>query len=211
MGRTFPFRARDGREGIVRPARSRDARACLRIVSEAVAERPRTLAVLEEELWTAREWRAHRVDWGRRGTSLVAELDGEVVGQLTCERSNRTVTMHSADLGITVRSDARGIGVGRALMRALEEWAREYGVDRITLGVFAGNDRAIGLYRALGYAEEGVDRGAVRFPEGDVDVVRMAKVLGRARPPGAPGDLAGRARDYDEPRPPRGAMDDAEG
>ena len=157
----------------------------MRIVAEAVAERPRTLAILESELWSVREWRSHRQDWGKRGVSLVAELDGSVVGQVTCERSSRTVTMHSADLGITVRSDARGIGVGRALMLALEEWAREFGVDRITLGVFEGNDPAIGLYRSLGYVEEGVERGAVRFPDGDVDVLRMAKSLRRATAGGA--------------------------
>lgn len=178
MDRAFPFRTRDGRPGTVRPARPRDARACLRIVGGAVGERPRTLSVLEEELWDIREWRHHRLDWSARGVSLVAEVAGRVAGQLTATRGVGSRTRaHTAEFGITVAREARGIGVGRALLETLEAWANEHGVTRIWLAVFEGNDRAVRLYRALGYEEEGVERRGTRFPEGDVDVIRMAKLL----------------------------------
>lgn len=194
MAPSVPFRTRDGRAGLVRPARPGDARACLAIVTEAALERPRTLAILEEELWTVREWRKHRLDWGRRGVWLVAEVEDEVLGQLSCERSARSVTMHSADLGITVAARARHLGIGRALMLALEDWAREAGVERLTLGVFPGNDAAITLYRSLGYQQEGIEHGVVRFPEGDVDVIRMAKRI----------EKPARAHDYDAATDERG-------
>lgn len=197
MPPTFPFTTRDGRAGIVRVAGPRDARACLAIVAEAVAERPRTLAVLERELWTAREWRKHRLGWGPRGASLVAELDGDVVGQLTVERGRRSVTHHSAEFGITVARGARDVGVGRAMLRALEGWARAHGVTRICLGVFSTNERALALYRSCGYVIEGTERGGMRFPEGEADLIRMAKRLD------GPGSGA---RDYDETtEPSRGA------
>lgn len=193
MSPTFPFTTRDGRAGLVRVARAGDARACLAIVAESVAERPRTLAVLDRELWSVREWRRHRLDWAARGVSLVAEVGGVVVGQLTCERGHRTVTTHAAEFGITVARAGRGEGVGRALLGALESWARGHAVTRITLGVFAGNEPAIGLYRSCGYEEEGVERGGVRFPEGEVDVIRMFKRVGGAAAPDAPGARARRA------------------
>ena len=177
MNRAQPFRTSDGRGGVIRPARPRDARAGLAIVAEAVRERPRTLAVAEGELWSVREWCRHRVDWGARGAWLIAELEGDVVGQATIERSSRSVTAHNADLGITVAARARGLGIGRRLMLTLESWAREVGVERMTLGVFDGNDRARGLYDSLGYEVEGTERGVVRFPDGDIDVIRMAKRL----------------------------------
>lgn len=179
MKRSFPLRVRDGRTGLVRVAQPRDARACLRIVAEAARERPRTLSVLENELWSPRLWRRHRRDWSADGVSLVAELEGEVVGQLSADRGARRTNRHAAEFGITVAASAWGVGVGRALLEALEVWAREQGVTRIALGVFEENERARSLYRSLGYVDEGVERAGVRFPEGDRDIVRMSKLLAR--------------------------------
>jgi putative acetyltransferase len=105
-------------------------------------ERPRTLAVLERELWKPREWRRHRLSWGAHGVSLVAELDGRVVGHLTVERGRRMVTLHTAEFGVTVAAGARGVGVGRELISTVEIWAREHGITRIALGVFPENERA---------------------------------------------------------------------
>jgi ribosomal protein S18 acetylase RimI-like enzyme len=175
VARAFPFVTRDGRKGIVREARSSDARACLTIVAEAARERPRTLAVLEKELWTPRDWRRHRLPWGQHGVSLVAEVAGSVVGQLTAERGRRMVTRHSAEFGVTVAAGARDSGVGRALITTLEAWAREHGITRMGLGVFPENARAKALYQSLGYQEEGVERAGMAFPEGEQDVIRMSK------------------------------------
>ncbi|HJT38529.1 MAG TPA: GNAT family N-acetyltransferase [Actinomycetota bacterium] len=196
MARVFPFVTRDGRQALVREARPSDARVCLAIVAEAARERPRTLAVLEEELWKPRDWRKHRVPWGPYGVSLVSEIDGAVVGHLNAERGRRMVTRHSAEFGITVAAAVRGIGVGRALITTLETWAREYGVTRMALGVFPGNARAHGLYRSLGYADEGVERAGMIFPEGDQDVIRMSKRISASVPEAsAP---AARTHRYDE-------------
>ncbi|HEX9711495.1 MAG TPA: GNAT family N-acetyltransferase [Actinomycetota bacterium] len=177
MKHSFPLRVRDGRTGIVRVARPRDARACLAIVAQAARERPRTLLVLDDEMWSPRLWRRHRRGWGPDGVSLVAELEGEVVGHLTADRGTRRAGRHAAEFGITVVGRARGLGVGRALLETLETWARDQQVTRIALGVFPDNERARSLYRSMGYQEEGLERSSVRFPEGDRDIVRMAKLL----------------------------------
>lgn len=162
----------------MRAARPRDAHACLAIVAEAARERPRTLLVLDEEFWTPRLWRRHRRGWEPAGVWLVAEVGGEVVGILTAERGRMASRRHEAGFGLTVGSRFRDIGVGQALLEALERWAREQGVTRIEMGVFPDNTRAIALYAKLGYREEGVSRGAARFPDGNRDIVRMAKLLG---------------------------------
>ncbi|CAG7845365.1 hypothetical protein USB125703_01627 [Pseudoclavibacter triregionum] len=52
-----------------------------------------------------------------------------------------------------VRPDARGRGLSRALMLALEDAARELGADRLVLDTHTSQEAASGLYRALGYEE----------------------------------------------------------
>lgn len=117
------------------------------------------------------------MDWGPGGVTLVAEVGGEVAGSLQCSRGVRIADSHCARIGLSVGSPSRGIGVGRALLTGVETWAREHGVERLELGVFASNERARRLYERLGYEVEGVQRAAARFPEGDLDLVLMAKWL----------------------------------
>jgi ribosomal protein S18 acetylase RimI-like enzyme len=61
---------------------------------------------------------------------------------------------HVADLAVI--EDARGRGVGRALMRAGEVWASELGLPVLSLDVWATNEWALGFYRRLGYGAESV-------------------------------------------------------
>lgn len=167
------FQTGDGRRGVVRVARARDARACVEIVREAAALRPRAIATTEDEVWSPRQWRRALAGWGPDGATLVAEVDGRVVGVLGVARSRRGAGRHIAELGIAVAGSSRGVGVGAALMRAIESWAREFGVTRLELRVFPENERARRLYRSMGYEEEGVERRGARFPEGDRDLARM--------------------------------------
>ncbi len=57
-----------------------------------------------------------------------------------------------ADLGVI--EDARRTGVGSALMRAGEAWARERGLPVMSLDVWATNERARAFYETLGYSAE---------------------------------------------------------
>jgi putative acetyltransferase len=52
-----------------------------------------------------------------------------------------------------VRAEARGQGVGRRLLAALEDAARRRNVDRISLETGIRQPEAIGLYRASGYRD----------------------------------------------------------
>jgi len=54
---------------------------------------------------------------------------------------------------IEVRPEARGRGVGRAALEALEDWARSEGFEQIGLHVFGANATARRLYARMGYAE----------------------------------------------------------
>ncbi|MFC3576464.1 GNAT family N-acetyltransferase [Streptomyces yaanensis] len=89
---------------------------------------------------------------------LVAELDGAVVGYiklafptpLACNSHVRQIQ------GLAVADEARGAGIGRALLRAAQDEARRRGARRITLRVLGHNAPARGLYESEGFVVEGI-------------------------------------------------------
>lgn len=62
-----------------------------------------------------------------------------------------------------VREDARGGGIGRALVDAACERARERGCKRIELDVNDGNEAARALYSAAGFSFEPKPPGGTRY------------------------------------------------
>ena len=55
---------------------------------------------------------------------------------------------------IAVDDAAEGRGIGKALLEAAGSWARTRGFRRLTLNVFAGNERARRLYEHSGFEPE---------------------------------------------------------
>lgn len=89
---------------------------------------------------------------------------------------------HSGGVGIMVHCDWQGKGVGRALMEAVLDVADNWlMLTRVELTAFTDNERALKLYRSLGFEVEGTKRmGAIRNGE-YADEYYMA----RLRPPRA--------------------------
>jgi ribosomal protein S18 acetylase RimI-like enzyme len=113
---------------------------------------------------------------------VVAELDGRPVGW--AKMNHPTELPASGHVwhvtGLAVDPEFEGRGAGRALMHALIELARERGGRRMTLRVFAPNERARRLYERLGFEVEGVLRGEFMVGRGEyVDDVFMALDLTR--------------------------------
>ena len=91
--------------------------------------------------------------------ALVAAVAGEVVGNLGLTRFTRPRRAHVGEIGMGVRDDWQGKGVGSALLVAALDLADNWlGLRRIELHVHADNDRAIALYRKFGFEVEGTHR-----------------------------------------------------
>jgi ribosomal protein S18 acetylase RimI-like enzyme len=87
----------------------------------------------------------------RDGAALVAEDDGRAVGFIFCVLGDRgRKTAHITDF--YVRPEARGRGIGKALLGALIDPARASGLDHVSLEVLLRNAEARRLYERLGFA-----------------------------------------------------------
>lgn len=81
---------------------------------------------------------------------LVARRDGELLGSI----AYRIIAPGHAEIKrMFVRGQARGMGVGRRLLAALEDAALRRGVDRLSLETGIRQPEAIGLYRSSGYQD----------------------------------------------------------
>ncbi len=84
---------------------------------------------------------------------------------------------HCVHVVMGVLQDFTGQGLGKILLRDLEEWARTRDIHRLELTVMAHNARAIGLYKGMGFVEEGTKKRSLVVDGRPVDEIYMAKLL----------------------------------
>ncbi|MGI4858068.1 MAG: GNAT family N-acetyltransferase [Janthinobacterium lividum] len=88
--------------------------------------------------------------------SLVAELDGEVVGQIGVDAMQNPRRKHVASIGMAVKDTHGGKGIGTKLMASAIDLADNWlNIRRVELTVYVDNDKAVALYKKFGFAIEG--------------------------------------------------------
>lgn len=125
----------------------------------------------EEDRFSRRTWL--RLLKGRTIT-LVAQSEGRLIaaGSLLLRSGIDIARLYS----LSVAPEARGKGLARKLLGALESAATAAGCARIRLEVRAGNAAARALYDSSGYRV--VKRIEAYYPDGE-DAARMEKHLGK--------------------------------
>lgn len=154
-----PVRLKSGKEAIVRPAQVRDALVIANLSQEELLEAGALDITLSEEfkaIVAQLEERlpGYKIEDGK--AFFVAEIAGEVIGMVHFENSNDEMQMHQGTFGMAVKKAWRDQGVGRALLQSLLAWGKSDPlIEKIRLEVFSNNERAISLYKSLGFVEEG--------------------------------------------------------
>ena len=151
----------------VRHAEPDDYEAVHRIMSG-----PRAAAgTLQLPLQPAEAWRKRLADPPEGLFLLVACVEGEVVGNLGLETSpNRPRMRHVGSIGMAVRDDWQGKGVGTALMRSALDLADNWlNLTRIELRVYVDNPAAVALYKRFGFEIGGTHRRYAFRDGGHVD------------------------------------------
>ena len=182
-----PLTLRDGRTATVRPIQTSDA-PFLRALTRAVVQAGDGVVMGASDLPADDDSVAERIRERTSGEAtnrltLTAWLDEHMVAEASVHRLNLSLIRHTALLDIQVHPDVQELGLGRALMQRLIDWAAHFDDDpvlRLELYVRADNTRARRLYESLGFEVEGIRRAFVRLPDGTfVDDIVMGRLLDR--------------------------------
>ena len=133
---------------------------------------------LQQPFPSAELWRKRLAEPPEGDYSLVACADGEVVGELSLHTSpTRWRMRHVGSIGMAVRDDWQGKGVGGTLMDAALDLADNWlNLTRMELHIFTDNAAAIALYEKFGFETEGTHR-RYAFRDGEfIDAYSMARI-----------------------------------
>ncbi len=101
---------------------------------------------------------------------VISETDGRILSLSSIECGSRQRMRHIGQVGISILPDWRGLGLGKAIMEVLIEWARAHPkLEKLALGVWSGNKPAIRLYQKMGFIEEGRKIREVKYADGSYD------------------------------------------
>ena len=136
---------------------TRAGRGVVFTVDDMIAGGPRAAARIAESLEPATR---------DESVVFVATVDGAVVGDASVQRCKPTFARHVGVFSIEVHPEHQRRGIGRALLRACLEWAKERGIERLELYTRRDNDRARALYESEGFVIESARERFIRLPDG---------------------------------------------
>ncbi|WP_328848969.1 GNAT family N-acetyltransferase [Micromonospora zamorensis] len=153
----------------VRPARLADVASLVELrLSNAQAHLALDAAIyrVPQRDAVVRHFTAMLTDEAGQDGVLVAETrDGQVVGMVEVLRHSDPPEHQilrpepSAQVHTVVLPDARGLGVGSALLAAAERWASGRGITYLSAGIHHRNVDAVRFYSRHGYTDAGLSLG----------------------------------------------------
>ncbi|KEQ25460.1 GNAT family N-acetyltransferase [Paenibacillus tyrfis] len=91
-----------------------------------------------------------------RNLFLVATVQDRIVGFSRCEGVYLKRFSHKVEFGVCVLKEFWGYGIGKNLLKESITWADANGIKKMTLNVLETNDKAVELYKRLGFEVEGI-------------------------------------------------------
>jgi L-amino acid N-acyltransferase YncA len=158
----------------IRAARSADAQAVADIYNEGIATR---LATFETEPRSAADVEAWLAA-GDRLPLLVAEEDGAVLGWARIlAYSDRPAYAGVGEVSVYVTEAARGRGLGRGLLEALQQAAKGLGYWKLVGKLFTENAASAAMVRRCGWRDVGMHHKHSRLEGEWRDVLVVERVL----------------------------------
>lgn len=137
----------------IRPATEADLGEMAKIYNQGIRLRSATFETRERSVDDIRGWLGNPIH-----PVLVAEQDGKVQGWILASsyRPNRPAYAGIAEFSVYVHEDARGHGIGDALMAAFIPACEKAGLWKILSRIFPENTASLNLCRSHGFKEVGI-------------------------------------------------------
>jgi len=99
----------------------------------------------------------------------------QILGHLLLDPLTLAANAHICTLTVVVYPPWQNTGIGTQLMQHATQWAQTNScVEKIELLVRSSNDRALALYRSMGFHEEGRIGKRLKLADGYEDDIAMA-------------------------------------
>ena len=149
---------KNGKEAVIRNGNEADGKAVFDVFNQTHAETDYLLSYPEENTLDpeqeAQFLKEKTLSFNE--VELVAIIDGKIAGVAGIGAiGNKYKVKHRAEFGISILKEYWGLGLGKALAKACIQCAREAGYEQLELSVVAENEKALSLYRKLGFVEFG--------------------------------------------------------
>ena len=175
------FKLKDDRTCVLRSARPKEDAAALIEYLKVTAGEPRFILREPEEVTLTVE-REEKFLQGNlddpRSLMLLAFVDGEHAGNCSLISFDKMRLAHRCDVAIALYQKYCGLGIGRKMLETVLEVAKSLGFEQAELEVVADNERAIALYKKLGFEVYGTMPRNMKYRDGTyADVYWMMKRL----------------------------------
>lgn len=171
MQTSYPkiFIAKNGQEIILRPPETGDIDELLRYVN--VLSQEDTFITMSGEIMTREQEEENLKSWlqemveGNR-IHLLAFAGVQLVGVAEIKRitKSRTRSLHVGEVAISIAKDWRGLGIGKNMLKKLiDDSRRSLDLKLLKMTAFATNQRAITLYKQLGFRIAGEIPAAIKY------------------------------------------------
>lgn len=158
---------------IVRPASPKDAIAIAAIWNREIRDGVSTFNAIEKSAQDVATLVSSRPE-----AFFVSDIEGLVVGFATYSGFRSGVGYaQSGEHTIYLKAVARGQGIGRAMMSALEQSGRNAGLHVLVAGIGGENQSGIAFHQAMGFVETGRLPEVGRKFDRWMDLVLMQKIL----------------------------------
>jgi L-amino acid N-acyltransferase YncA len=159
---------------VIRAAQAADAQAIADIYNEGIATRLATFETEPRQASDVEAWLAA----GERLPMLVADAGEGVLGWARIlAYSDRPVYAGVGEVSVYVAPQARGRGLGTALLEALQQQATELGYWKLLGKLFTANAASAGMVRRCGWREVGMHHKHSRLDGEWRDVLLVERVL----------------------------------